>query len=95
MDKQFDHTTCLHNDGNCSTKSCANCPMNPSRTLPKPFQDIFDNPPGMACVETVEEAARDAIEYLNELYMNYGDFKAHVYVARLENALERSGASAS
>ncbi len=95
MDKnKFDHTTCRHNDGNCSTKSCADCPMNPSRPQPKPFKNLFNNPPGMACVETVEDAARDAIEYFNELYMNCGDFKASMFAARLENALERSGVSA-
>ena len=86
---EFDFKNCSKNKGGCDGADCEVCKYSPYRF------ELLPNPSGMACVESVGDAARDAIEYLESLYKFKGDFKAASHAARLENALERSGAHAS
>ncbi|MBI9110018.1 hypothetical protein [Maridesulfovibrio ferrireducens] len=106
---EFDFKACEHNRGYCLPSNCKNCTEGPNaKKCPSCGQEIclggfeeapnallLPNPDGMACVESIGEAVRDTVKYLNELYMNCGDFKASVCAARLENALERENVVAS
>lgn len=81
---EFDFKSCSHNKGGCE-----GCKYSPYRF------ELLPNPSGMACVESIGDAARGAIEYLESLYKFKGDCQAATHAARLENALERSYAQAS
>ena len=92
MNKDFDHRLCRYNkDNGCDGSTCALCPMNPSKPVPGlGARSLHDNPAGMACTESLEDAAKAAISFLDGLYRDKADFIAATHAARLQNAMERA-----
>lgn len=87
MAANFDFRTCRYNTDNaCDGTTCSGCVMNPSKPVPG-CQKIP--------AESLDVVINDAVEFLEGLYRDKGDFLAAGVSARLQRALENTNAVAS